>query len=402
MSAMNQITNKVLSLFRSGKKDGYRCSYSQGNSYNTHYEENPLKVSTIFACIDAISSDIARLPFEPYEITANGSKRKAINDDTYELLNFEPNPYMTRYVFFKTMMIALLTEGNAFAVIERGANGDAQSITPIPSNEVRVERDDNGFIKGYYLTKTSKKIEANDMIHLLNFSKDGITGMSALSFASNTLGLVVNSEKQALKSFSDSVTSILSSPNPHLSNEQREAMRKEWNENMSEFGSGLAILSSGLQYQKINSNSKENQLLESRAYNVPETCRFFRMSPVKVGDLSKSSYSTVEATGIAYMSDTLSPYMELIELEFRRKIYPSEKRKKMRIEFDPSSLFRADSSAMAQLYSSLFPLGAITSNELREKLNLPAIEGGDTAFVMVNTAPLKERQQTQKEKSDGE
>lgn len=73
MSAMNQITNKVLSLFRSGKKDSSGCSYSQGNSFNTHYEENPLKVSTIFACIDAISSDIARLPFEPYEITANGS-----------------------------------------------------------------------------------------------------------------------------------------------------------------------------------------------------------------------------------------------------------------------------------------------------------------------------------------
>lgn len=355
------------------------------------YDIDPLKISTVFACIDAISSDIAKMPLEPYFVDDKGIKRKALSDTTYNLLNFEPNEYMTRFTFMQSLVISMLTKGNGFAYIERDNTGTAKALYYVPADDVTVYKNPQTRIIEYYrINPTAYVVEPNDMIHLLNFSIDGVEGVSTLSYAGNTLGLTRNSEKQALKSFSDNVTEVLSTDNPHLTKEQREQIREEWYKNMSEGGSGLAILGGGLSYNKISINAKDAQLLESRAFNVPEICRFFRVSPVKVGDLSKSSYSTVEATNIAYLSDTLSPYLEKIELEFRRKIYPTEKKKRMKIEFDPSALLRADSSAMAQLYSSLFPLGAITTNELRDKLNLPPIEGGDTPFVMVNTIPLKD------------
>lgn len=355
------------------------------------YDIDPLKISTVFACIDAISSDIAKMPLEPYFVDDKGIKRKALSDTTYNLLNFEPNEYMTRFTFMQSLVISMLTKGNGFAYIERDNTGTAKALYYVPADDVTVYKNPQTRIIEYYrINPTAYVVEPNDMIHLLNFSLDGVEGVSTLSYAGNTLGLTRNSEKQALKSFSDNVTEVLSTDNPHLTKEQRDQIREEWYKNMSEGGSGLAILGGGLSYNKISINAKDAQLLESRAFNVPEICRFFRVSPVKVGDLSKSSYSTVEATNIAYLSDTLSPYLEKIELEFRRKIYPTEKKKRMKIEFDPSALLRADSSAMAQLYSSLFPLGAITTNELRDKLNLPPIEGGDTPFVMVNTVPLKD------------
>lgn len=367
------------------------------------YDIDPMKISTVFACVDAISSDIAKMPLEPYYIDAQGVKRKALNDSTYNLLNFEPNEYMTRFTFMQALVISMLTKGNAFAYIERDNTGTAKALYYVPSDDVTIYRNTKTRMIEYYRVNSSGfVVEPNDMIHLLNFSIDGVVGVSTLSYAGNTLGLVRNSERQALKSFSDNVSEVLSTDNPHLTKEQRDQIRKEWYDNMSEGGSGLAILSGGLNYNKISINAKDAQLLESRAFNVPEICRFFRVSPVKVGDLSKSSYSTVEATNIAYLSDTLSPYLEKIELEFRRKLYPREKKKRVKIEFDPSALLRADSTATAQLYSSLFPLGAITPNELRDKLSLPPIEGGGTAFVMVNTMPLDIAIKGQEEKEQGD
>jgi len=79
-------------------------------------------------------------------------------------------------------------------------------------------------------------------------------------------------------------------------------------------------------YEPITVNPEDSQLLETREFNVVDICRFFGVSPVKAFDLSHSSYSTVEATNLSFLTDTLSPMLEKIELEFERKLYkPSER-----------------------------------------------------------------------------
>ena len=75
-----------------------------------------------------------------------------------------------------------------------------------------------------------------------------------------------------------------------------------------------------MDFQPITVNPADAQLLETRQFNVIDICRFFGVSPVKAFDLSKSSYSTVEATQLAFLTDTLSPLLEKIELEFERKL----------------------------------------------------------------------------------
>jgi len=51
-----------------------------------------------------------------------------------------------------------------------------------------------------------------------------------------------------------------------------------------------------MDFEPITVNPSDAQLLETREFNVIDICRFFGVSPVKAFDLSKSSYSTVEAT----------------------------------------------------------------------------------------------------------
>ena len=81
--------------------------------------------------------------------------------------------------------------------------------------------------------------------------------------------------------------------------------------------------------------------------------------------------------------------MVKIEQEFRRKIYPRARRSRMSVEFDPSALLRADTSAQTDLVARMIPVGVFTINEARAKLNLSPIEGGDELLTMVNMQPLK-------------
>ncbi len=142
-------------------------------------------------------------------------------------------------------------------------------------------------------------------------------------------------------------------------------------------------------YQPITVNPVDSQLLETRQFNVVDICRFFGVSPVKAFDLSKSSYSTVEATELAFLTDTLAPLLEKIELEFERKLYKPSEKDFIDVRFDTATLLRADKQSLANYYSTLFNIGVITDNEIRKELDLPAIEGGDEAFVQVNLMALK-------------
>ena len=143
-----------------------------------------------------------------------------------------------------------------------------------------------------------------------------------------------------------------------------------------------------MDFQPITVNPSDAQLLETRQFNVIDICRFFGVSPVKAFDLSKSSYSTVEATQLAFLTDTLAPLLEKIELEFERKLYKPSERNSIDVRFDTSVLLRADKASLANYYNTLFQIGVITPNEIRKALDLEAIENGDHTFVQVNIQTL--------------
>ena len=136
-----------------------------------------------------------------------------------------------------------------------------------------------------------------------------------------------------------------------------------------------------MEFKPITVNPSDAQLLETREFNVIDICRFFGVSPVKAFDLSKSSYSTVEATNLSFLTDTLSPLIEKIELEFERKIYKPSEKEMIDVRFDTSRLLRADKQSLATYYSTLFNIGVVSPNEIRREIDLPYIEGGDNHFV---------------------
>ena len=218
--------------------------------------------------------------------------------------------------------------------------------------------------------------------------------LSTLTHARQTLGIATSSEEHAAGFFKSgaAVSGVLTIEGARLSKEQREQNYKQWEERSNSNNGrpgGIVILEGNMKYQPISISPKDSQLLESRQFNVVDICRFFSVSPVKAFDLSKSSYSTIEATQLEYLTDTALPVITKIEQEINRKVFSRTERSMYKAEFNTSAILRADKAAQGAFWKDMANVGAATPNEIRREIGMSRIENGDEAFVQVNVMTLK-------------
>ena len=332
--------------------------YNMNGGYTTN---KAMLLSTVYRCVDVISDAVAQLPLEPYYINDSGYKEKFIKHPTYYLLNKEPNQKMSRFTFIKTLIVSTLLKGNGYAYIERDAKGDAVALHYLQPDYVTITEQKDG-IK-YSVVGIKGLVEPCNMIHILNFSYDGITGISTLQHARQTLGLATDSESHAQGFFKGgaNLAGILKVQST-LTGKQKADLKTSWQTAFSPTTgtpNGVAVLEGNMDFQPITVNPADAQLLETRQFNVIDICRF------------------------------LSPLLEKIELEFERKLYKPSERSRIDVRFDTSVLLRADKQSLANYYNTLFNIGVVSANEIRKQLDLPAVDGGDSHFVQVNLMEIK-------------
>ena len=287
--------------------------------------------------------------------------------------------------------MSTLLGGNGYAYVQRDGAGEPIGLHYIPNEYVTIVPSDRLDMPVTYSIGTAVDIAASNMLHILNYSADGVEGVSTITHAAETLGVADAAEKQA-KGFFDNgcnVGGILTIEGA-LTQQQLTDAQESWRKAFGTGGApnGVAVLQANMRYQPISVNPKDAMLLESRQFSVIDICRFFGVSPTKVFDLSKSSYNTLEQTNLSFLSDTLAPILKKIELEIERKLFPREKHQGIEVRFDTNQLLRGDKAAQAQFYNTLFSIGAITPNEIRREVDLPPLEGGNTTFVQVNLQTL--------------
>lgn len=383
------------SFRRASKKETSQVTAwgSATSAFNLASRSKPMLLSTVYRCVDLKSDSIGVLPLKIYKIDKDGFKREAREHPLYHILDVEPNENMSRFVFFKTMQTSAELRGNAYAYIERNAQLQVTQLIYIPESAVSIEfvKDANGVMrKRYRVTGLTDLVHPRDMVHVLNFSYDGIHGVSTISHATQTIDIATSNEEYAKGYFKSggSLSGVLTVDGPRMNQAQKDQIYKTWDDRVVNHPNGIAVLEGNMKYQPITISPKDVQSIESRTYNVSDVCRFFGVSPVKAFDLTKSSYSTVEATQLQYLTDTLLPIIEKFELELNRKLLLPNERGVYKIEFDSSAILRTDKTAEATYLQTMHNMGAITINEIRLKSNLPRVKDGDIPFVPVNLQPL--------------
>lgn len=119
--------------------------------------------------------------------------------------------------------------------------------------------------------------------------------------------------------------------------------------------------------------------METRLFTVSEVARFFNISPVLLGDLSHSSYATIEASQLEFLTHTLTPYIEILENEFNRKLISKEDN--VVFDWDEMHLLLADKQSTASYLSTMVSSGIMSINEARHTINMEPIPDGDKHII---------------------
>lgn len=371
--------------FRSKTEENISCSNSSdallfGNLLGQQY--SAMNLSTVFRCVDLISDSIAVIPVKVVKEVGNGCKNELPNHSLNTVFSKSISNNLSLYQFLKMLVRSVLLKGNGYALIERAQDGTVTGLRFVESDDVQIHYDKCR--KSLFYTCTliqNKKIEPCNIIHLRKHTLDGINGRSILSFADRTIRLAQAGEQQATNIFNSgcNLAGVLK-VNSTLTKEQRQNIHESWQRSMTNGGSGLAVLQGNMDYQPIQISPEDAQLLASRLFQVDEICRFFGINPVLIGELSNSSYNTLEAAQQEFLLHCLLPYIVMIEQEFTAKLFkPSERG--LRVNLVEAAILRTDKTALASYYKTLIDSGILCVNEIRKEMGYNEIEGGDKHLI---------------------
>ncbi len=357
---------------------------------STYTNDKAMLLSAVYACVNCISSSISQLPLEPFKIDSKGFKKKLRKHPTYKILNATPNKRMSRFTLLSLIVQSMLLTGFGYCYIVRGKDGSVKELIFIPTNYVTIIPPTNLIDPPeYQILGINGNVKESDIIKILNYSQDGVYGISTLTHARNVLGLAMDAETHARNFFQKGAAlgGFVEIPTP-MRPDQKTDYKKSWiNQTGSEKGdsNGIMILDGGAHFNSVTISPADSQLLESRQFDVVSICRFFNVSPVKIFDLAHANYNSSEAANLSFLTDTLSPIMQKIELEFERKLFPNED---IDIRFDTSALLRADKSALSSYFREMVQNGIMSINECRREIDLLGVEGGDKNVLQSNMMSL--------------
>ena len=373
-----------MGIFTRKKKEersgiNYVQTYADGLCFSEiENKYNSMNISAVYRAVEIISDSVAMLPIRIKKV----DKMHKSELETHPLKFVFYNSSLTKFNFMKLLIQSVLLKGNGFAYIHRAEDGTPIELQFLQSGDVIITYDKYKGILYYTCPIISKKkIEPINMIHLVKNSYDGVNGVSVISFATRSIKLANNTENSANSFFTNgcNLSGVLTVQG-QLNDQQKADIRSSWNQAYSKGGNGLAVLQGNMDYKPIQLSAAESQMLESRMFNVNDIARFFGISPVLLGDLTHSSYSTIEATQNQFLLHTLQPYITMCEEEFTRKLVkPSEKG--IVINLDETALLKTDKQALANYYGSLLDKGVICVNEVRKELGYGEIEGGDKHLI---------------------
>jgi HK97 family phage portal protein len=299
---------------------------------------------------------------------------------------------MTAVEFWEAVVACLCLWGNAY--VEKGMVGRAiAALTPLRPDLMSVQRTDSGALEYRYSDPAGLRVYSEDeILHIKGFGIDGLTGLSPIGYARNSLGAAMATDEASAKVFANGMrTSGFVQAPQVLKPDQRQQIR----ETIAEFtGSGNAgkvmVLEAGFEYKQLTLPPEDAQMLETRAFQVEDICRWFRIPPFMIGHTEKStSWGTgLEQQMIGFLTFALRPYLTRIEQAVKKSLVPAPDRGRIFAEFNLEGLLRADSKGRAELYASAAQNGWMKRDEIRAKENLPPEPGGDVLTVQSNLVPL--------------
>jgi HK97 family phage portal protein len=348
-------------------------------------QASALTYSAVWAAVRAISEGVASLPLQVFRRGHDGSRSKASDHPLYRILHDQPNPEMSALTFRETLMGHALVWGNGYAEIVRDKNtGRVQQLWPMDPSLVEPVRDEKGEL---YYKYGSVIFLTTEILHIKGLSFDGVKGYSVIAQAKNSIGLGMAVEEFGSTFFGQGgkPAGVISVPGK-LNSEAIQNMRKSWEDMHATVKNAhrVAILQNGVTYQTIGTPPDDAQWIASRSFQLQEVARWFKIPASKIG-AGAGTYSSLEQDNLAFLQETLRPWLIRWEQEINFKLISSLDQ--LYAEHNQDALLRGDTAGRSAFYASALSWGWLSRNDVRALENLPPFEGGDAYMVPKNMDP---------------
>lgn len=342
-------------------------------------QKSALQLSAIYACWKIRSETFASFPIEVIQVDSKGVETVAYDHYLYNLLHDAPNPRQTSFTYRQTQVIHLDSWGNGYAYIAR--NGGLKPVSLDILQPEDIEPYEFGGKLWYWHYPSEKALDSDNILHISNFSFDGIKGIDPVSVQKSNLSLSIAAQKygenyMANGAHNKGYLSTDQSPNPAKRTEARENVLNEWygeNAGIDNVGK-TAVMWGGMKYVELGAKPADAMLMEMREMSVSEIARLYRVPEEMLSD--KKTTATKWEQIMLRLQQGMLPTVKNFEAEYTRKLVSIKERGKIKIRLNMDGLLRADTEAQARLFEALFRCQAISPDEIRAFRGMPPRSDG--------------------------
>ena len=230
---------------------------TKSDSGLTINHDNSLTLSWVWQAVSIISNDIGRLPVLVFDKSDEDNRTRAKLHPGYKLLKNRPNPFMTSKTFKQVLTTHALLYGNGMAVIIRDGRGAPVELYPLNPEKTRLEMVDG---QPFYVTKLGDDQEATaipnvDVLHIKNLTTNGFWGLDVITYARNSLGLSLATEKHGSRSFKNNARpSVVLQTETNLDKQKADQLLASWDamHRGVDNSSKTALLTGGMKAQVLS------------------------------------------------------------------------------------------------------------------------------------------------------
>lgn len=351
-----------------------------------------LSFAAFFASVNVIGTDTACLPLRVYQRIEGGGRRLATEKRLDDLLYTSPDNQRTSMGFRQSLMLHVLTRGNAHAEVDTTYGGEPGALHLLPAGSTRAETDSKGRV--FYPISGQPTLPASKVLHVAGLGWDGLNGLSTIRLHSQGIGLGKAQETTGAAAYGNG-----NRPGGFLKIPAgvKDTVIKNLLAGFENRHSGpdaayrIGLLEGGMEFQAVGMSMEDAQYIESRRFQIMEMARIFRLPPNKLGDYGDAHLNNIEASNLDYLVTTLMPWLVRIEQSINLRLFTQQERRQgFYVKHNMNAFLRGDMAARAEFYTKMFAVG-YSVDEIRESEDWNPVgekAGGSKHFVPLNMVTL--------------
>lgn len=351
--------------------------------------DRAMRLSAVFTCVRILAESVGIIPLHMYRPNSAGNGKERVRDHWLVKLLNRPNQFQTSQSFRETLTAHMVLRGAGYAFKNRGLGSSVvRELLPINPARVRTIMDERWNIRHIvqWPDGSEKTFTPDEVLHIPGISDDGVNGVSVLKAARDAMGLGVTLDQHAGATFKNGarIAGVLMHPGK-LGDEGAQNVRESWDKQYSgvQNTGKTAVLEEGMKWVQSGMSSEDAQFLESRKFQVPDICRFFRVPPHMAYDLDKATFSNIEHQGSEFITYSLMSWLTRWEQCALLQLLSPAEAEQFFLEHKTEALLRGDLKARYEAYSQGIQNGILSPDEARAAENMnPRGDGAGARFWM--------------------